>query len=334
MDDSKEGRQEEHADSAEAVKDTLTDKGEISEFEKLLIEAGLVDVQLIDSTIDVDLKYSSEDNFIGINMYGDLSRAYIQKPVAEKLAIAHKYLKDTAPGSRFLIYDAVRPVSIQQMMWDSIDIPARDKHKYLSNPKYGSLHNFGAAVDLTIIDENGVPLDMGAPFDSFEEIAYPSLEMQMLKKGLLTREQVANRRLLRSVMEKAGFLSLPTEWWHFSSCTRKQARERYAMIRSHKPAEEVTVIPGEVSVVNITFKIQIKTSMTPLSTGSEIFKGLEVSRYYHEGLYKYTSGVYRDLESAHIHRDKMRSLGFSDCFVAGFNNDERIGIKDAIELLQ
>lgn len=322
------------ADFEKIVEDTTVKEEKLSEFEQILIDEGLVDVNTIDPTILVDLKYSTKDNFLGVNMYGDLNKAYLQVPVAEKLAKAQKYLNDTIPGYSLIIYDAVRPVSIQKMMWDSIKVPVRDRHKYLSNPKYGSLHNFGAAVDLNIVDSDGNELDMGTPFDSFEEKAYPLLEKQMLEKGLLTAEQVENRKLLRFVMDKADFINLPTEWWHFSSCLRRVARERYAMIQSHKLEKEEIVIPEEVSEINITFKVQIRISGTPISTKSDIFKGIEVSRYYHEGMYKYTSGVFTDLESAHIYRDKMRTYGFSDCFVAGFNKNKRIGVKDAIELMQ
>ncbi len=321
----------------EIKKDTvhIPVKKKITEFEQILINAGLINIKDIDTSIKVDLKYSTTDNFLGINMYGDFKECYLQAVVAIKLAKAQKELKDTFPDYSLIVYDAVRPRSIQKLMWDSIKVKEKDRPKYLSNPKYGSLHNFGAAVDVSIVDESGKELDMGTPFDSFEELAYPVLEKQMLKKGLLTNKQVGNRKLLRYVMYKAGFFNIQTEWWHFNSCYRKEAREKYAMIETHKlVSSEILLAEKIFTGINIVFKIQIKTSLKPLNTGAAIFKGLEVSRYYHDGLYKYTTGGFKDLESCYQLRDNIRKMGFKDAFVACFNNEQRIGIREAIELLQ
>ena len=312
-----------------------------TDFERILIANGLVNVHDVDSTIKVLLRYSTTNNFLGIDMYGDFDQAYLQPDVAQKLKKAQKYLKDTFPNYSLIIYDAVRPRSIQQMMWDSIKVSHKLRPKYLSNPKYGSLHNFGAAVDISIVDSSGKPLDMATDFDSFKELAYPIMEKTLLKKGLITQTQINNRKLLRKVMEKAGFFNIQTEWWHFNSCYRKVARTKYKLIENHKlPVKQNLIAENkntitklqEPKIIKIRFKVQIKTSTKPKSTKSKIFKGLTVNRYYHKGLYKYTVGNFKTYDEAINYRQKMRDLGFKDAFVAGFNNGKRIGIRSAIEL--
>jgi D-alanyl-D-alanine dipeptidase len=116
-------------------------------------------------------------------------------------------------------------------MWRTLDsIPSVERGKYVSNPINRSVHNYGAAVDLTICKSDGTPLDMGAEFDEFNEIAYPSKELQFLAKGLLSQKQIENRLLLRKVMRKEGFRNLPTEWWHFNACSRIDAAKKYKVI--------------------------------------------------------------------------------------------------------
>lgn len=193
---------------------------------------GLVEVREFNPLIRVELKYAGTDNFMKQNVYGNLQGAYLQEDVAKKLARAQEFLTALDSGLFLLVYDAVRPVWVQQVMWDMLDsIPVSRRTKFVSNPKNGSLHNFGAAVDLTLCDAEGNPLDMGAGYDDPSEIAYPSMEYHYLKTGELTREQVANRKILREVMRKAGFSVLPTEWWHFNAMSREQARSRYPIVR-------------------------------------------------------------------------------------------------------
>ncbi len=202
----------------------------ISPMEQRFIDSGLVNIRWLDPSIKVDLKYSTTDNFLGLDVYGELDEAFLQRDVAEKLVKAQQFLKKQYPFYNLVIYDAVRPRSIQYKMWDTIKIPAAEKAKYLSNPKYGSLHNYGAAVDISIIDELGIALDMGTPYDYFGELAHPEKEEQMIGEGKLTHAQTNNRKLLRDVMEKAGFFNIQTEWWHFNSCYRKEAATRYRIV--------------------------------------------------------------------------------------------------------
>ncbi len=201
-----------------------------SYMEQSLIDIGLVEIHTIDSTIVVDLKYSSCDNFLGFDVYGEFNKCYLQPDVANKLKKSQTFLKLIFPYYNIIVFDAVRPRSIQYKMWDTINIPKSERTKYLSNPEYGSLHNFGAAVDVSIIDENGIELDMGTKYDFFGELAYPREEWRMLKEGKLFQNQLLNRELLRNVMKNGGFSGITTEWWHFNSCNRKQAYAKYKII--------------------------------------------------------------------------------------------------------
>lgn len=218
-------------------KDTIADSlislppvPEKSAIELAMEQLGLVDILSLDSTLKVDLRYSTSDNFTGKDMYGDLNRCYLQKDVAEKLVKAQLELKRQFPYYGLIIFDGARPVSIQQLMWDSVDLSPLDRQKYLSNPANRSLHNYGAAVDVSIVDERGAELDMGTPYDYFGELAHPRKETEYFGTGELTETQIANRELLRSVMRTAGFSRIETEWWHFNSTSRVRAAEIYPVI--------------------------------------------------------------------------------------------------------
>jgi D-alanyl-D-alanine dipeptidase len=213
--------------------DSLSQKQQFPKdtLEQRLINLGLVDVQALNPDIFVDLKYSSEDNFMKTNVYGKLKKAYLQKEIAEMLSQAQKELTKKNRALHLLVYDAVRPRWVQYKMWDLLDtIPVFRRSKFVSNPRNGSVHNYGAAIDLTICDQNGKPFDMGAKFDEPREIAYPSKEQHFFELGLLNKEQIQNRKLLRQVMKLAGFYNLDTEWWHFNGMTRNAAKERYEII--------------------------------------------------------------------------------------------------------
>jgi zinc D-Ala-D-Ala dipeptidase len=203
----------------------------ISALELKLQAAGLIDVQTLDSTLAVDLKYSTRDNFMKLDMYGDLTHAYLQKDVAEKLVKAQQALRAIHASYRLVVYDAVRPLHIQQLMWDTVRLPRAEKTKYLSNPARGSIHNYGAAVDVSILDSLGSPLDMGTPYDFFGEEAHPVKENELLAKGELTKVQIQNRQILRAAMRAGGFWGIQTEWWHFNSCTRVFAAENYLLVK-------------------------------------------------------------------------------------------------------
>lgn len=200
------------------------------ELEVRMIKLGLVDVGQMSDQIKVDLKYASEDNFLGQDVYMGLKRAYLQPEVAMMLIEASGYLSELRPGYSIVVFDATRPVEVQQKMWDMVDVPLKEKVKFLSNPRNGSLHNFGAAVDVGIVDEMGEEIDMGSPFDYMGELAWPVKEKELLEKGLLQPEHIKNRQLLRQVMYKSGFYNIQTEWWHFNAMRREVAKAKYPII--------------------------------------------------------------------------------------------------------
>jgi D-alanyl-D-alanine dipeptidase len=201
--------------------------------EPLPVRPELIDVQAVNAGIKVDLKYTYADNFIGDTLYFLIQKAYLQRDVAVKLGEAQRILTAMNPDMHLLVYDAIRPREVQTRMWLALDsIPVSQRTKFVSNPKSGSIHNYGAAVDLTICDANGVPLDMGAGFDDIRKIAYPSMERRYLQSGELTQAQVDNRNLLRGVMRKAGFSGIATEWWHFNACSRKTAHSKYKIMET------------------------------------------------------------------------------------------------------
>jgi len=198
--------------------------------EQNLIEQGLVRLQDVDSSLLVDLRYSTPNNFVGIDVYGPFDEAYLQPQPARMLARANELLQEKRPDHTLYIYDAVRPRSVQRILWDTLDMPVEQRNNYVANPDEGSIHNFGAAVDLTIAGADGRPLDMGTDFDYFGELAYPIHEERMVEEGRLTPEQVANRRLLREVMTEAGFTTINSEWWHFNAMSREEATAKYGIV--------------------------------------------------------------------------------------------------------
>lgn len=192
---------------------------------------GLVDVRSYSEAIYVDLKYASEDNFMGFPLYERMKRAYLQPDVAKRLSYCQIYLSALDTALHLLIYDAARPVSVQKLMWDALDtVPASERGKYVSNPANLSLHNMGCAVDITICNSERVALDMGAGYDDFRDIAFPKKELQYLKSGALTNKQYENRLLLRRVMTSQKFRQLPTEWWHYNAYSREVARKKFSAL--------------------------------------------------------------------------------------------------------
>ena len=200
-------------------------------FEATMAKQGLVDVQNVDPTILVELKYSTTDNFVGKDVYGDLTRAYMQPMAAKKLAEASKYLQAHHPTLRLLVYDAARPRTAQWKLWNALpDLPENERQKYVADPRKGSIHNYGCAVDLTVASQDGKPLDMGTKYDFFGELAYPSRENELLKEGKLTQQQIDNRQILRTAMRQGGFSPIEFEWWHFNALSREKAKMVFRIV--------------------------------------------------------------------------------------------------------
>lgn len=199
------------------------------ELDITLSEKGLVDIASQDSSIRIDLMYASSDNFLNEAVYSDLTKAWLRPEAAQMLIKAQQLLKAEYSGYSLIVYDAARPMSVQRKMWNLVR--GTDKTNYVSNPANGGgLHNYGMAVDVSILDEAGKPLAMGTPVDFFGEAAHTYQEDILLKEGKITEEEFQNRRLLRRIMKQAGFRTILYEWWHFNACSRAEARKRYPVI--------------------------------------------------------------------------------------------------------
>ncbi|MBP3566380.1 MAG: M15 family metallopeptidase [Paraprevotella sp.] len=192
--------------------------------------AGYVNIHDLDSTIQVDLMYSRADNFTGKVLYTDLKEAYLHPKAAKALVVAQQLLKAERPDLSLKIYDAARPMHIQQRMWNVVK--GTPQQNYVSNPKNGGgLHNYGMAVDVTLCYENGDTLDMGTVIDYLGKWAHIDIEDDMMIKGIISNEAYNNRRLLRDIMKRAGFKALRSEWWHFNYITRAEAKAHYKVIK-------------------------------------------------------------------------------------------------------
>ncbi|MDR2125373.1 MAG: M15 family metallopeptidase [Prevotellaceae bacterium] len=190
-----------------------------------LQKIGLVNIKTVDTSIIVDLKYATGDNFTGKNLYGDFCEAYLQPEVAKMLANAQKKIKEKHKNWNIVIYDATRPRSVQQKMWDVVK--NSNWKNYVASPSRISMHSYGVAVDVGIADEQGNAIDMGSGFDEFTEKSQPRYEQKFLQEKKLTQQQINNRLILRNAMKSAGFRHIQNEWWHFEAMTREQAKQKY-----------------------------------------------------------------------------------------------------------
>ena len=194
-------------------------------------EIDVVNIQELDPTILVDLRYSSKNNFLKKDMYGDLEECFLRRKPAEMLCQANEHLKASHPELRLLVFDGLRTRSVQKKLWDALDtIPTSLRTQFVADPEKGSIHNYGAAVDLTLALENGSELDMGTEYDHFGELAFPALEDSLLALGKLTDKQIKNRTILRQVMTKAGFSTIDSEWWHFDAFSRNETKNKYTIV--------------------------------------------------------------------------------------------------------
>lgn len=157
----------------------------------------------LDDTIKLDIRYARSDNFVGRPVYTE-ARAFLQKYAAKALVRVHRKLKERNLG--LVIFDGYRPWTITKLFWEVVSEAER---KYVANPKTGSIHNRGCAVDLSIFDlETSEHLPMPSGYDEFTERASPDYTGG-------TEEETQNRDLLRSLMESEDFIVNPNEWWHF-----------------------------------------------------------------------------------------------------------------------
>lgn len=219
------------ADTSAAVQDrSEADMTGLTETERRMAKAGLVDVQRMDSSLFVSLMYSRADNFTGRILYRDLRRAFLHPEAARALVAAQRALKRERPDLSLIVYDAARPMAIQAEMYRVVE--GTDQAIYVSNPANGGgLHNYGLAVDLSLCHAaTGDTLPMGTVIDFMGPAAHTDAEEALVADGRMSAEALSNRRLLRRVMAAGGYHVLRTEWWHFNLRSRAEARRRYAVI--------------------------------------------------------------------------------------------------------
>lgn len=216
-------------------------------FDSQMQKCNLMDISELNSDILIDLKYSTTDNFVGVDMYGDLERAYFERGFADRVVEAQRILQSKHPEYTLLIYDAARPISVQRAMRKAVE--GTEFESFVADGTKGGRHNYGVAVDLTIATLDGTPLDMGAGFDDFTEAAsvkgtpdnadantrtmavYRDYIMGMVRRGILSLEAANNRILLIEVMHEAGLYPYRREWWHFEEIISISAtRERYKLL--------------------------------------------------------------------------------------------------------
>ncbi len=148
-----------------------------------------------------DMKYATADNFLNEKVY-PCDECFLRVKTVKALLAANKAFLDK--GYKIKIYDCYRPKSIQKKMWKIVPNP-----DYVADPKKGSIHNRGGAVDISLIDFNGKELDMGTKFDFFgKEAGHNYLNF--------SEEVLANRRLLKEIMLQHNFKPFDSEWWHYN----------------------------------------------------------------------------------------------------------------------
>jgi D-alanyl-D-alanine dipeptidase len=147
----------------------------------------------------IDIRYATADNFTGKTLY-PVARCKLRRAVVERLARAAKTLR--ADKRRLLIWDCYRPTSIQDVLWKLVP-----DERYVANPNQGSRHSRGAAVDVALVDADGKAVTLPTKFDEFSEAAHRDHAL----KGTAGVEA----RRLEAAMTAAGFVGMPTEWWHY-----------------------------------------------------------------------------------------------------------------------
>ena len=178
--------------------------------------------------IQVDLRYATDNNFVGRDLYSPYDCAWLHVDAASALEKVVAWLAARRPDLTPLVLDALRPQRVQQQLWDALE--GTGLQMYLANPERGSIHSYGMALDITLLDADGRELDMGTGFDDMTNRSHPALEEGFLQAGQLTEAQVANRRLLRDAMLQAGFLGINTEWWHFDCGDRELVRRSFRRV--------------------------------------------------------------------------------------------------------
>ena len=202
-----------------------------SSVEKELEQIGLLNVADEIYGIDVYMVYATPYNFMGRVLYKDLDEAYLVPEAMEKLRKANELLRKKRLDLHLVVYDAARPRSIQQQMWEVVE--NTELQDFVANPNNsgGGPHNYGVAVDVTLVDCTGHPIPMGSEYDYFGDRSRVDLETQLLEDGEINLRELKNRQLLREIMTEAGWLVEPSEWWHFNAMSLTEASQKLTVIK-------------------------------------------------------------------------------------------------------
>jgi D-alanyl-D-alanine dipeptidase len=175
-----------------------------------------------------DLRYVGSNNFAGRSLYGRLDCAWLRTEAAEGLEAAAAWLHTQRPGWRILVLDALRPQRVQEAIW--VDVAGTPSQEYFANPERGSIHSYGMAVDVTLLQPDRCEADMGSGFDEMTLRSHPALHDEHLASGVLSPAHVALRQCLLQAMQHGGFNGIPNEWWHFDHGNRDRVRRDLARV--------------------------------------------------------------------------------------------------------
>jgi D-alanyl-D-alanine dipeptidase len=188
----------------------------------------------------LDLRFANPRNFTGRELYGPLKSCYLHRAAAEKFMAALETLGKTHPELRVLIWDCLRPLSVQRALWKSL--AGTTHQKRFTDPdarppegegessvvaRAAPIESYGLSISASLADQEGRELDMGTDFGFFGEEAETSREKNLLGEGVLSETQLQNRKILRSTMEAAGFVPSLEEWWRFDALAPDQMRAHY-----------------------------------------------------------------------------------------------------------
>ena len=202
-----------------------------SAVEAQLEQIGLQNVAKEIPGVEVYMVYATPYNFMGRVLYEGLDEAYLVPEAVEKLRKANDLLRKKRLDLHLVVYDAARPRSIQQLMWNVVE--NTELQDFVANPNKsgGGPHNYGVAVDVTLVDCTGHPIPMGSEYDYFGDRSRVDLEAELIERGEITHRELLNRQLLREIMTEAGWLVEPSEWWHFNAMPLTEASQRLTVIQ-------------------------------------------------------------------------------------------------------
>lgn len=176
-------------------------QNEVYTSETTIADSTFVNLKEYSKDFIYDMKYATEDNFLKAKVY-DCAECFLRLKTVKALIAANKDFMNK--GYRIKLYDCYRPLSIQKKMWEIVSNP-----EYVADPKKGSIHNRGGAVDISIVDAGGKEVDMGTPFDFFGIQASHNYTK-------LSKKVISNRKFLKKIMTENGFNSFDSEWWHYN----------------------------------------------------------------------------------------------------------------------